>query len=31
MALRAILVLTDNEALLPDSLRYGANDAKDAH
>lgn len=31
MALRAILVLTDNEALLPDRLRYGANDAKDAH
>src|SRR5215217_5112785 len=26
MALRAILVLTDNEALRPDHLRYGAND-----
>jgi TRAP-type mannitol/chloroaromatic compound transport system permease small subunit len=31
MALRAILVLTDNETLLPDHLRYGANDAKEAH
>ena len=31
MALRAILVLTDNEALLPDHLRYGANDAREAH
>ncbi len=31
MALRAILVLTDNENLLPDHLRYGANDAKEAH
>lgn len=31
MALRAILVLTNNETLLPDHLRYGANDAKEVH
>lgn len=31
MALRSILVLTDNETLLPPHLRYGANDAKEAH
>ena len=31
MALRAILVLTDHEHLLPDHLRYGANDAKEVH
>lgn len=30
MALRAILVLTENETLLPDHLRYGAKDAKEA-
>ena len=31
MASRAILVLTDRENLLPDHLRYGANDAKEVH
>lgn len=31
MALRAILVLADREELLPDHLRYGAKDAKEAH
>ena len=31
MALRAILVLTNNETLLPPHLRYGANDGKEAH
>lgn len=31
MALRAILVLTDKEDLLPAHLRYGANDAREAH
>ena len=31
MALRAILVLTDNEHLLPDPLRYSAKDASEAH
>jgi TRAP-type mannitol/chloroaromatic compound transport system permease small subunit len=31
MALRSILVLTNNEHLLPTNLRYGANDAKEAH
>lgn len=31
MAGRAILVLADRENLLPDDLRYGARDAKEAH
>ena len=31
MAARAILVLADREDLLPDALRYSANDAKEAH
>ena len=31
MAARAILVLADREDLLPDDLRYGARDAKEAH
>jgi TRAP-type mannitol/chloroaromatic compound transport system permease small subunit len=31
MALRSILVLTNNENLLPPDLRYGANDVKEAH
>jgi len=31
MAARAILVLADREELLPEHLRYRANDAKEAH
>ena len=31
MAARSILVLADREELLPDDLRYGAREAKEAH